>query len=132
MVEESRVPRTLYKYYPDSSLEYIFKNWTIRFTPAIAFNDPFECLPHVKSLAQKEYIENVVFGNIDDFVEQDCLNNNNLLVARELIDQAREIEQECKQFTKIWDNLWDSDKDMDFSLVSVLEQEDYSYLIPKD
>ncbi len=72
------------------------------------------------------------FGNIDDFVEQDCLNNNNLLVALELRDQARKIEQECKQFTKIWNNLWDSDKDMDFSLVSVLEQEDYSYLIPKD
>ena len=72
------------------------------------------------------------FGNIDDFVEQDCLNSNNLLIARELRDQARKIEQECKQFTKIWDNLWDSDKDMDFDLVSELEQADYSYLIPKD
>ena len=73
-----------------------------------------------------------VFGNIDDFVEQDCLNNNNLLVARELRDQARKIEQECKQFTKTWDKLWGSGKDMDFNLVSELEQEDYSYLAPKD
>ena len=71
------------------------------------------------------------FGNIDDFVEQDCLNNNNLLVARELRDQARKIEQDCKQFTKKWDKLWGSDKDMDFDLVSVLEQEDYSYLTQK-
>ena len=74
----------------------------------------------------------VVFGNIDDFVEQDCLNNNNLLVALELRDQARKIEQECKQFTKTWDKLWGSGKDMDFNLVSELEQEDYSYLAPKD
>ena len=72
------------------------------------------------------------FGNIDDFVEQDCLNNNNLLVALELRDQARKIEQECKLFTKTWDKLWGSDKDMEFNLVSVLEQEDYSYLAPKD
>lgn len=99
MVEESRVPRTLYKYYPDSSLEYIFKNWTIRFTPAIAFNDPFECLPHVKSLAQKEYIENVVFGNIDDILKEETTNINGIDVniVRELM-QKKENKKIVKDY----------------------------------
>ena len=72
------------------------------------------------------------FGIMDDYVDQDCLNNDNLQVVYELRDQANKIEQECKSFSKYWDKLWGSDKDMDFELISEYEQNDYRYLIPKD
>ena len=59
-MKEALLPSTLYKYYPASSLEHIFRYWTIRFTPAVAFNDPFECLPHVISIAPKEHLKRMI------------------------------------------------------------------------
>lgn len=68
------------------------------------------------------------FATIDDFVDQSSLNDANRRVAQELKDEAYRIEKECKRFEKEWCGLWDSDEDMEFNLISELEQEDYSHL----
>lgn len=69
------------------------------------------------------------FGNIEDYVDQDSLNNDNLQIAHELRVQASKIEAECKKFSKDWDKLWNSDKDMDFEMISEMEQNDYRSIV---
>ena len=71
MTKEIQVPERLYKYYPFSSLEFVFRYWTIRFTPAVAFNDPFECLPHVISIASKEHQEKILEMSIDAIIKEE-------------------------------------------------------------
>ena len=72
VVKEIQVPKKLYKYYSDSCLKFVFGDWTIRFTPAVEFNDPFECLPHIISLASKEHQEEIVELGIDDIIKEEA------------------------------------------------------------
>ena len=71
MAKEIQVPERLYKYYSDSHLKFVFGDWTIRFTPAVEFNDPFECLPHVINLASKEHQEKIIELSIDDIIKEE-------------------------------------------------------------
>ena len=71
MAKEIQVPERLYKYYPDSHLKFVFGDWTVRFTPAVEFNDPFECLPHVISIASKEHQGRIVESSIDDIIKKE-------------------------------------------------------------
>ncbi len=80
---------------------------------------------HTESCKRCGYVG---FGNIDDYWEQEVLNTKNLRVVQQLKDESNKIERECKKFTKEWDSLWGSDQDTEFKLISVLDQNDYSYL----
>lgn len=52
------LPNALYKYYPPTSWDYIFKKKTIRFTPAAELNDPFECRPLIKATRDRKELHN--------------------------------------------------------------------------
>ena len=69
------------------------------------------------------------FATIDDYIDQGCLNNDNLSVVAFLRDKANSIEQECNRFNKDWEKLWSSDKDVEFDLISIHEQNDYTDIL---
>jgi hypothetical protein len=52
---KKETPDQLYKYFHDDRID-IFENGTIRYTQPKEFNDPFEALPYIKSLADEETI----------------------------------------------------------------------------
>ncbi|MDY0204626.1 MAG: DUF2971 domain-containing protein [Desulfovibrio desulfuricans] len=60
-MELNLFPPSLYKYYPPKNWDFIFKQWTIRFTPMNEFNDPFEALPKlnfcIKETHNKIYLD---------------------------------------------------------------------------
>ena len=72
------------------------------------------------------------FSTIDDFVDQDCLNNENLRVIEYLECVVCKIKADTKKFTKDWERLWSSDKDMDLDIISEFDQVDYTYWLKVD
>lgn len=55
-MREEKIPDVLYKYYPPTSWKYVFRDWTIRFTPPEEFNDPFECKPYISGVLRDDEI----------------------------------------------------------------------------
>ena len=72
------------------------------------------------------------FSTIDDFVDQDCLNNENIQVIEYLENVICQIKADTKRFTKDWDRLWSSHKDMDLDIISEDDQVDYTYWLKVD
>lgn len=58
----------LYKYLSPERID-VLKNRSIRFSPPIAFNDPFEFKPVISSVASDNYIRQYMEENIDSMVE---------------------------------------------------------------
>ena len=60
----------LYKYLHPDRID-VLKNRTIRFSPPIAFNDPFEFKPVISSIASDEYVNAYVAENLESLVESE-------------------------------------------------------------
>lgn len=60
----------LYKYLHPDRID-VLKNRAIRFSPPIAFNDPFEFKPVISSIASDEYVNAYVAENLESLVESE-------------------------------------------------------------
>lgn len=68
-------------------------------------------------------------ASIDDYVDQSCLNDVNKQVLDKVLELASEISSDVKSFDKYWLKVWDSEIDMDFEMISTMEQKDWSYVL---
>lgn len=69
------------------------------------------------------------FSTIDDYVDQDSLNERNKDIVCELESTIATIKYETKLFDNLWYGLWDSNKDMDFNLTPLDDQKDFTPLL---
>ena len=67
--------------------------------------------------------------SIDDYVDQSSLNESNKQVLDKVLEIASEIRSDVKGFDRYWYKVWDSEIDMDFEMISEMEQKDWSYVL---
>lgn len=68
-------------------------------------------------------------SNIDDYFDQSSLNDKNKQVLDKVLELASEIRSDVKSFDNYWFKVWDSEIDMDFEMISEMEQKDWSYVL---
>ena len=68
-------------------------------------------------------------SSIDDYFDQSCLNGENRQVLDKVLELANEIRSDVESFDKYWFKVWDSEIDMDFEMISEMEQKDWSYVL---
>ena len=65
-------------------------------------------------------------NNIDDYVEVCDLNERNRETILRLEDLLHQVKESVKHYDKCWDDIWGSEKDMDFYLPCEYDMKDYS------
>ena len=69
------------------------------------------------------------FSTSDEYVDQDYLNGQNKLVILSLLDKIEQIKQETRAFDKMWKKVWDTDKDLDFDMIPMDDQNDFTHIL---
>ena len=63
----------LYKYLHPDRID-VLKNKSIRFSPPVAFNDPFEFKPVLSGIASSDYFKQYMDEQLDSFIDSvDCI-----------------------------------------------------------